>query len=61
MIIPDEVENLESALYIIEDLIGILQDLHYRLESMEDLSGYRVVESLLKMIDKTLERYESLD
>lgn len=56
-----EFEDLSAALTAIEDLIGILQDLKHRIETVEDFDAYGVIDSLVGYIEETLERYDSLD
>lgn len=56
-----EFEDLSAALTAIEDLIGILQDLKHRIETVEDFDAYGVIDSLVGHIEETLERYDSLD
>lgn len=58
---PDELETLEEALEVIEDLIGALQELHHKFSVTEDLTDYGVTERFLALIERTLERYDALD
>lgn len=55
------VTTYEEALEACEDLIGALQDLHYRIKCVEDFGEYGVVESLLAHIEAILTLYDSFD
>lgn len=57
----DNVTTYDEALDACEDLIGALQDLHYRIKCVEDFEEYGVVESLLEHIEGVLSRYDSFD
>lgn len=56
-----EFDSMDEALAAIEDLLGILQDLRHRIDSIDDFDAYGVVDSLLKYLDSTLERYDALE
>lgn len=53
--------SAEDSQLAIEDLLGALQDLHHRLETIDDFDEYGVVESLISFIEDTLMRYDALD
>lgn len=58
---PDDLETLEEAIEVIEDLIGALQELHHKFSITEDLGDYGVSERFLILIERVLERYDALD
>lgn len=45
----------------VEDLLGVLQDLHYRIEHCDDLDGYGVREAFLFTLHETLLRYDAVE
>lgn len=61
MNIPDDIDSVESAIDVIEDLIGLLQEIHHKLEVTEDLSDYGVAERFMDDIERTLSRYDAWD
>lgn len=58
---PENLETLEQALDVIEDLIGVLQELHHKFQVTEDLSDYGVAERFMDFLEAALDRYDSLD
>lgn len=56
-----DVDNLEEAKDILDDLIGVLQELHYRLEHIEDLEEYGLIDNLIATIGKVLARYDAFE
>ena len=56
----DDITSYEEAIEVIEDLIGILQELHHKMTLVEDFNDYRVAETLIEFIEDSLLRYDSL-
>jgi hypothetical protein len=56
----NSISDLDEALEALEDLVGILQDLHYKMTSIEDFNEYGVVNALIEFIEESLIRYDSL-
>lgn len=53
--------NLEEALVMLDDLVGSLQELLYKLENIDDLTAYGLLDALIHHIEGTLERYDALE
>lgn len=57
----DSTASLEETLLAVEDLIGVLQELYYRLEHIDDLDAYGVRERLLESLEVVLLRYDAME
>lgn len=57
----NETMSLEDALMAVEELLGYLQDLYYRLEHTDDLDSYGVQESILESLRSVLDRYDAME
>lgn len=57
----EDVSDLNEAMTVIDDLIGCLSEVLYKLENISDLGDYGVMDSLIDPIREALDRYESLE
>lgn len=53
--------NLSDESEIIEDLLGVLQDLYHTLDTYETLEEFRAVENLQSLIKDALIRYDAFE
>lgn len=58
---PDKITTIEEALEFMEELLELLHEIHYQLDTQEDLSDTDFLGSLVKSIERTLIRFGSME
>lgn len=51
----------EDCMDVIDDLLGVLQDLYHTLDTYETLEEFRAVENLQSAIKEALVRYDAFE